>query len=106
MASSTAPSTPDGAAPPILRRAFTVPTKLTKSNTFKNYSHTAEAAVVDTLFTHHGKIISFSPSSSNSRPRSSSGPQSVDSDRDSIGSLPWVSYTERTVAAGMLYAVV
>ncbi|KAI9871450.1 MAG: hypothetical protein M1830_002904 [Pleopsidium flavum] len=103
MASSTAPSTPDGTPPPILRRAFTVPAKLTKSVASKNYSQTAETAVVETLFTHqYGKIISFSPSSSSSRPSSGSGPPRVDSDGDSIGSLPWVSYTERTIAAGPL----
>ncbi|KAI9779966.1 MAG: hypothetical protein M1835_004600 [Candelina submexicana] len=88
-------------SPYVMRRAFTLPTRLTESpNAGKPTRREAEG--IEILFAHtSGKIVSFSPNSSTSRPNSSSGQASRDRE-DAVGTLPWASPTERTIAAGPL----
>ena len=99
MEIATAPSTPENAiSPPVIRRAFTVPPKLAG---FTRASSVASDAVVrgaDTLFAHnHCKIISFN---SVSKPPISAGRDENES-KELVGTLPWATNTERTIAAGM-----
>ncbi|KAI9723743.1 MAG: hypothetical protein M1812_001043 [Candelaria pacifica] len=87
--------------PPVMRRAFTLPTRLTESPNAANPTR-REAEGIEILFAHSsGKIVSFSPNSSTSRPNSSSGHTNRDWE-DAVGTLPWASPTERTIAAGPL----
>ena len=96
----TARSTPENApSPPIVRRAFTVPTRLSKAA-----KPPPEAGVhgAETLFAHaRCKIVSFN--SGLKRPSSAGRDQYERS--EPVGTLPWATTTERTIAAGMTYVV-
>ncbi|KAF2102239.1 hypothetical protein NA57DRAFT_73671 [Rhizodiscina lignyota] len=109
MSAISSPSTPETPAPrirPVSLRSSTVPTKLIEGHSTS--SPTSATGTVGTdkdleiLFAHvSGKIVSFTTSSSTSRPSSSSS-RGTAADKDVIGTLPWASPTERTVAAGPL----
>ena len=106
MASTTAPATPENVAPPMpsMRRAFTVPTKLTDHIRARGLTHEAEEQEAETLFAHSSaRIVSFSPLLTTSKLRSSPGRGRAEHDDEPIGTLPWASSTERTIAAGLGY---
>lgn len=101
MASFTAPSTPSHQ--PILHRSFTLPAKLIDTTKLQTQHRTPSPGAVETLFAHHaGRIVSFSPPLDLSAPRSrSTSLAGLAVDAEPIGTLPYVSHTERTIAAGM-----
>lgn len=106
MASTTAPTTPESAVPPMpsIRRAFTVPAKLTGDSRARGSTNETEEQGAETLFAHSGvRIVSFTALSTTSRPGSSSGRGRAQLEDEPIGTLPWASSTERTIAAGMGY---
>lgn len=88
--------------PPAFRPSFAVPTKSAGSP--KLSSPSAGEAVeeaAETLYAHNaGKIVSFNPPISGTR-RHSSVEQGYSALQDEpVGTLPWASATERTLAAG------
>ncbi|KAL9003284.1 MAG: hypothetical protein Q9188_003844 [Gyalolechia gomerana] len=95
------PSTPDRSqAPPAFHRSFTVPSR---SNISPRSSPAARQAVeeeAETLYAHNaGKIVSFNPPFNGTR-RHSSVEQGYSALQDEpVGTLPWASPTERTIAA-------
>ncbi|KAI6898413.1 hypothetical protein KC334_g9752, partial [Hortaea werneckii] len=102
--STTAPSTPESAAPRRMatNRSFTVPSKM--QMTSRHNAPTAEigaAEGIETLYVHpNANIIKFSTSGPASRPSSSMGsPRSVGGDSTG-GTIPWKNATERAMAAG------
>lgn len=106
MASTTAPTTPESAAPamPSMRRAFTVPTKLTGDVRARNSTHETEAQGAETLFAHSdARIVSFALLSTTSRSGSSPGRGRAQLEEEPMGTLPWTSSTETIVATGMGY---
>ncbi|KAI4126198.1 MAG: hypothetical protein LQ347_005069 [Umbilicaria vellea] len=106
MASTTAPTTPESAAPamPSMRRAFTVPTKLTGDIRSRKSAHETEAQGAETLFAHSdARIVSFASLSTTSRSGSSSGHGRAQPEEEPMGTLPWTSSTETIVATGMGY---
>ncbi|KAL1633338.1 hypothetical protein SLS56_002974 [Neofusicoccum ribis] len=105
MSTPTAPSTPTSAPPPAnrgVRRSFTLPTRFASPTTPSGSSASADG--VETLFNHSfAKVVLFTTASSLSRPSSSASNRTVLRDRGSHGhpeTIPWVSPTESTVAAG------
>ncbi len=91
-------------SPPVMRRAFTLPTRLTELPNAGTPTR-REAEGIEILFSHSsGKIVSFSPNSSTSRPNSSSSHTGRDKE-DAVGTLPWASPTERTIAAGKSFGL-
>ncbi|KAL8793631.1 MAG: hypothetical protein Q9195_003783 [Heterodermia aff. obscurata] len=94
---ATTPSTPDNAhSPPIIRRAFTVPTRLSSA---ARSPTEAGAQGAETLFAHpRCRIVSFN--SGLKRPSSAGRDQHESA--EPVGTLPWASTTERTIAAGPL----
>lgn len=106
MASITAPTTPENAAPPVpsMRRAFTVPPKLTGDIRSRVLTEEKEEQRAETLFAHSSaRIVSFTSLSTPSRLGSSSGRGRGQLEDESMGTLPWASSTEITIAAGTAY---
>lgn len=103
MASATAPTTPEATAPfPLMRRSFTLPPKLPELRRSSYSSKQEEKPAVETLFAHHNcKIVSFSPSSATPKKNSSSGRGNDEVENEPVGTLPWKTNSERTIAAGM-----
>ena len=99
MELATAPSTPENAtSPPVIRRAFTVPSRLAGFRQAARATPEADRQSADTLFAHnHCKIVSFNTGAK--RP-SSAGLDQAES-AEPVGTLPWTTTTERTIAAGM-----
>ncbi|KAL8785740.1 MAG: hypothetical protein Q9213_003207 [Squamulea squamosa] len=92
----TLPPTPD--QPPTIRRLFTAPLPRTSPSTKDISDEDAE-----TLYAHNaGKIVSFSPPITGTRRHSSVEQGHVALQDEPIGTLPWASATERTIAAGPL----
>ncbi|KAL8915508.1 MAG: hypothetical protein Q9171_000073 [Xanthocarpia ochracea] len=88
--------TPD--QPPTIRRLFTAPLPQTSPSNRDVAEEDAE-----TLYAHNaGKIVSFSPPTGGTRRHSSVEPGHVSLQDEPIGTLPWASATERTIAAGPL----
>ncbi|KAL8822894.1 MAG: hypothetical protein Q9191_006383, partial [Dirinaria sp. TL-2023a] len=96
---ATAPSTPENAkSPPIFRRAFTVPTRISSLSKATVPLREAEVQGAETLFAHeYCRIVSFSTGFR--RPSSSGGGYNGNLEEDPVGTLPWASLTERTIAA-------
>ena len=96
---ATAPSTPDNAkSPPVIRRAFTAPTKLAGYPRESTITREAQTQSTETLFAQDRcRIISFSCGAK--RPKGSGSGYNDRSDGP-VGVLPWASLTERTIAAG------
>ena len=105
MALASAPSTPDRAPqqPPI-RRSFTAPIRSSKSR----FPISEEAAEdTENLFAHNAcKIVSFSTSSSYITKHSSVSDGRSESQDEPVGTLPWRTTTERTIAAGKVKCLV
>jgi len=103
MALASAPSTPErGIAAPLIRRSFTAPIRSTKAT---NPIREAQADGAETLYAHHaGKIVSFTTSNNSARRHSSVSDGKSDLRQEPVGTLPWASSTERTIAAGTLHA--
>lgn len=88
--------TPDH--PPTIRRLFTAPLPKTSRSIRDLAEEDAE-----TLYAHNaGKIVSFSPPISGTRRHSSVEQGHVALQDEPVGTLPWASATERTIAAGHL----
>ncbi|KAL8907832.1 MAG: hypothetical protein Q9207_001155 [Kuettlingeria erythrocarpa] len=89
--------------PPAFRRSFTVPTKSAASPKSSPGAAEEVEAAAETLYAHNaGKIVSFNPPISGTR-RHSSVEQGYSALQDEpVGTLPWASATERTLAAGPL----
>ncbi|KAI4097108.1 MAG: hypothetical protein LQ344_000517 [Seirophora lacunosa] len=88
--------------PPIFHRSFTVPTA---SNVSPRSPPSIQEAVeegAETLYAHHGKIVSFDPPISGARRHSSVEQAYSALHHEPVGTLPWASATERTLAAGPL----
>ena len=99
MALASAPSTPERTVPPI-RRSFTAPIK-----SFRSDIPISEEEVegAETLYAHSAcKIVSFNTSNSLLRRHSSVSDGRIEFGEEPVGTLPWASTTERTIAAGML----
>ena len=95
---ATAPSTPENAiSPPVIRRAFTVPSKLSGPREAAKKTPEPDRQRTETLFAHnHCKIVSFN--SGAKRPTSAGREQ--EEAKEPVGTLPWATSTERTIAAG------
>ena len=106
MMSTMALSSPEtGTSPPAIRHAFTSPSKWIEHQQIPTPTRQTDGKTVETLYTHRAaKIVSFSPISSSPRLTSSSSARRVSADHEdeAVGTLPWASSTERTIAAGML----
>ncbi|KAI9822291.1 MAG: hypothetical protein M1827_000009 [Pycnora praestabilis] len=104
MDSPTAASTPQYATPPpAMRRSFTLPPRLNGSPKLWSPNQTIESEGVETLFAHNsGKIVSFESSSSTTRPRPISGHTRGEPEAEAVGTTPWASRTERTIAVAFL----
>lgn len=104
MVPLTAPSTLENAPPlthPGFRRSYTVPTKLIDSTNRASKGPLAATDDVETLFTHTAaKVVSFSAPFTGSRQGPSSGRRASGTEKELIGTLPWATSTERTIAAG------
>jgi hypothetical protein len=88
------------AQPPVIRRSFTLPPTLSDAARSRGSGRNSPDPSVETLFVHHaGKIVAFSPSLGYARSRSASLAASTPED-EPVGTLPWASKTERTIAAG------
>ncbi|KAL8928485.1 MAG: hypothetical protein Q9208_001719 [Pyrenodesmia sp. 3 TL-2023] len=88
--------------PPAFRRSLAVPTKSAASPKLSSASAgEAVEQAAETLYAHNaGKIVSFNPPTSGTR-RHSSVEQGYSALQDEpVGTLPWASATERTLAAG------
>ncbi|KAL9578189.1 MAG: hypothetical protein Q9212_005877 [Teloschistes hypoglaucus] len=94
-------------APPVFRRSATDPTRLNKSPRPSPSPSSRETAgkSAETLYTHNaGRIVSFTPPFNSAR-RHSSFDQGISALQDElVGTLPWASATERTIAAGKNWA--
>ncbi|KAI4213387.1 MAG: hypothetical protein LQ351_003887 [Letrouitia transgressa] len=97
-----APSTPDNPqAHPSIRRSFTLPNRLNSSP--KSSPPAGAAGAIDTLYTHDAaRIVFFSPMVGGPRRHSSVEQGHSAQEKDPVGTLPWASLTERTIAAGPL----
>lgn len=102
MSSPTAPSTPTPAPPPAnrgVRRSFTLPTRFSSPSTPSESPASADG--VEILFNHSfAKVVLFTTAASLSRPSSSASNRTVLRDQPPTDTIPWVSPTESTVAAG------
>lgn len=99
MALASAPSTPDRAPqPPAIRRSFTAPIKSSRSR----FPISEEAAEdTENLFAYNAcKIVSFNTSSNYATKHSSVSDGRAESQDEPVGTLPWRTTTERTIAAG------
>lgn len=99
MEIATAPSTPENATSlPVIRRAFTVPSRLAGFRQAAKATPEADRHSADTLFAHNRcKIVSFHTGAK--RPSSAGRDQAEIA--EPVGTLPWATTTERTIAAGM-----
>ncbi|KAL8895494.1 MAG: hypothetical protein Q9192_003601 [Flavoplaca navasiana] len=89
-------NTPD--QPPAIRRLFTAPLPKTSPSSRDIAEEGAE-----TLYAHNaGRIVSFSPPITGTRRHSSLEQGHVALQDEPVGTLPWTSPTERTIAAGPL----
>lgn len=100
MSFPTTPSTPTPAPPTAnragVRRSLTLPTRFASPST-----PSASADGIETLFNHSfAKVVLFTTASSLSRPSSSASNRTVLRDHGHTDTIPWVSPTESTVAAG------
>lgn len=97
MPLTSAPSTPERAAPPpFIRRSFTAPTR-----SIPLPQETVDGA--ETLYAHGaGKIVSFNNLTSLPRRHSSISNGRAELQEEPVGTLPWFSTTERTLATGVL----
>ena len=87
-------NTPD--QPPAICRLFTAPLPKTSPSSRDIAEEDAE-----TLYAHNaGKIVSFSPPITGTRRHSSLEQGHVALQDEPVGTLPWTSPTERTIAAG------
>ncbi|CAD6569134.1 MAG: hypothetical protein ASARMPREDX12_002215 [Alectoria sarmentosa] len=100
MALASAPSTPERATPPpFIRRSFTAPIRPSRSIPVSE--ETVDGA--ETLYAHGaGKIVSFNNLTSLARRHSSISNGRAELQEEPVGTLPWFSTTERTLAAGPL----
>lgn len=100
MALASAPATPErGAQSPVFRRSFTAPSKSARQFTALDEANLKGA---ETLFAHHtARIVSFSTATTSSRRHSSVSDGRAEFREEAVGSLPWASLTEQTMAAGM-----
>ena len=98
MALASAPSTPERAIPsPSIRRSFTAPIRSSRPVPL------SEDAVngAETLYAHAtGKIVSFNNPTSSARRHSSISNGRAELQEEAVGTLPWISTTERTIATG------
>jgi hypothetical protein len=101
----SSPSTPEHAPPAIrshIRRVHTLPPKLLDpTRTPPQVAHPPDA--IEILFhAASAKVVAFEAPTSSSRPSSRSGVKAGEQDNQFLtnGSLPWISSTERTLAAG------
>jgi len=101
MALASAPSTPERAVPPPgIRRSFTAPIRSNRK--FTPLPEEADAGT-KTLYAHSTcKIVSFGNPSNLVRRHSSVSNGRDEFQDQPIGTLPWASSTERTIAAGMM----
>ncbi|KAL8941649.1 MAG: hypothetical protein Q9216_002111 [Gyalolechia sp. 2 TL-2023] len=98
------PSTPDRSqALPAFHRSFTAPSRSGDSPRSSPSTRQAVEEEAETLYAHNaGKIVSFNPPFNGTR-RHSSVEQGYSALQDEpVGTLPWASPTERTIAAGSL----
>ncbi|KAL8711022.1 MAG: hypothetical protein Q9220_004403 [cf. Caloplaca sp. 1 TL-2023] len=97
------PSTAHSQTPPTFRRSFTTPTRSSASPKSSPSVLPARAEEAETLYAHNaGRIISFNPPLRGAR-RHSSVEQGHSALQDEpVGTLPWASTTERTIASGPL----
>ncbi|EON65474.1 hypothetical protein W97_04712 [Coniosporium apollinis CBS 100218] len=103
MTTSAGSSTPTSvpSAHPGFRRSITVPALLANPPRPPTADSSGGAESVEVLFVHpFAKVVSFTTSSSTSRPSSSSSRGTDGPDRELYGTLSWTSPTERTMAAG------
>ncbi|KAL8650566.1 MAG: hypothetical protein Q9210_003742 [Variospora velana] len=98
------PATTDHSqTPPLFRRPVTVPTASSVSPRSSPSIREAVEEEAETLYAHHaGKIVSFNPPISGTRRHSSVEQGYSALDDEPVGTLPWASATERTLAAGPL----
>ncbi|KAL8869484.1 MAG: hypothetical protein Q9174_004240 [Haloplaca sp. 1 TL-2023] len=98
------PLTPDHShAPPSFRRSVTLPYRLIESSRTSPSSHDASRQSAETLYAHNaGKIVSFSPPSAGTKRHSSVDQGHSALQDEPVGTLPWASITERTIAAGSI----
>jgi hypothetical protein len=87
----------------VLRRSFTVPANIAnRPKPAASSPSTDGDGGIETLFTHYlAKIVSFTTAPDPSKAPHARRP-SVVLDIDTPGSIPWASYTERTLAAGTI----
>ncbi len=102
MEIASAPTTPESSGSPhVLRRSFTAPIRSTGFSKLTEPFRETEGEGAETLFTHNaGRIVSFTTYPSVARRHSSLGHGILDQE-EPVGSLPWASTTERTIAAGI-----
>ncbi|KAL8961252.1 MAG: hypothetical protein Q9183_005336 [Haloplaca sp. 2 TL-2023] len=98
------PLTPDHShAPPTYRRSVTLPYRLIESPRTSPSSYDASRQSAETLYAHNaGKIVSFNPPLTGTRRHSSVDQGHSALQHEPVGTLPWASITERTIAAGSL----
>ena len=103
MALASAPSTPERAIqPPFIRRSFTAPIRSLRSAPLSD--GTVDGA--ETLYAHAaGKIVSFTNPASLPQRHSSISNGRAELQEEPVGTLPWFSSTERTIATGILHPV-
>ena len=101
MALASTPSTPERATPPPwIRRSFTAPIRSSRSIPLPEV--TGDGA--ETLYAHAaGRIVSFNNQTSLVRRHPSISTGRAELQEEPVGTLPWFSTTERTLAAGMLH---
>ena len=102
MEIASAPTTPESSGSPhFLRRSFTAPIRSTGFARATEPPRQTGGQTVETLYTHNaGRIVSFEAYSSVIRRHSSLGYGRLDQQDEPVGTLPWASSTERTIAAG------
>ncbi|KAI9726863.1 MAG: hypothetical protein M1834_001475 [Cirrosporium novae-zelandiae] len=99
---NSTPSTPETRPQTSLRRSFTLPSRFAAPSPPSGYNP-SDSENVETLYTHpSARIVSFSPMFSLSRPMSYPQTANKASTNEEMGTLPWASLTERTIAAGAL----
>ena len=103
----SAPTTPESSGSPhLLRRSFTAPIRSTGFPRATEPLRDTGGQRVETLYTHPtGRIVSFEAYPSATRRHSSLGYGRLDQQDEPVGTLPWASTTERTIAAGNTYLV-
>lgn len=91
-------------APPAFRRSATDPTRLNNSPRLPPTPASRETAggLPETLYIHNAaRIVSFTPPFIGARRHSSFNQGHSALQDEPVGTLPWASATERTIAAGM-----